>query len=88
MPAKTKKQRKLFGAAKGGTDKVAKGKMTSKKESVNKKATPIKESTDKLHLLTFINNICNKDFAGANNALELAVREKTKNLIKRYKEIE
>jgi hypothetical protein len=43
-----------------------------------KKECMMKESVDQTHLQNFINSICNKDFASANQNLKLAIREKTK----------
>jgi len=42
----------------------------------------IKESKDVQYIREFIGHICSKDFAKANGSLNLAVREKVKNLIK------
>ena len=47
-----------------------------------------KESVDKVHIQNFIGSVCEKDFAGANESLKMAVREKTKSFINQNKEID
>jgi len=74
MSVKTKKmtakQQKYF-----GKKKVKKG---------NTEEKTVKESIDKIHLGNFIGNMSKGDFAEANKFLELVIREKTRNLIKKY----
>ena len=93
MPAKTEKQRRLFAAAESckegkGKCKGAAAKIAHSVSGEKIKEFMHKESQDKVHLMAFINDICNNDFASANNALELAVREKTRSLIRSHKENE